>query len=137
MAKVTFYPLGNADSTLLELADGRLLLHDYCSRKDSNDEEDKRTDLAAALKDKLKAKNRDSFDVVAFTHGDDDHVGGAEEFFWLAHTDKYQGDGRIKIEELWVPACFLLETGLDGSAKIVRQEARHRLKEGKNIRRTR
>lgn len=134
MARVTCYPLGNADCTLLELADERLVLVDYCDRKDRNDKKDRRADLPVELRTVLDGKSRDSFDVVAFSHADDDHVAKAEEFFWLEHAEKYQGDDRIKIEELWVPACFILEQGVEESAKIIRQEARHRLKEGKGIR---
>jgi len=134
MAKVTFYPLGNADSTLIEFADGYLMLEDYCHRKDSSDKNDKRVDLSAELRAVLEEKDRDNFDVVAFSHSDDDHVGNAESFFWLDHAKEYQGDDRIKIDELWVPACFILEKGLESSARIIRQEARHRLKNNYRIR---
>lgn len=130
MAKITFYPVGNADSSLTEFNDDRLLLIDYYQRSDEDDK-DKRIDLEEELRKTLK--KRDSFDVVAFTHADSDHCLGSEDFFWLEHTDKYQDDERIKIEDLWVPACFVTETGMQGSAKVIRQEARHRLKEGKGV----
>jgi len=134
MAKLTFYPLGNADSCLVEFADGRLMLVDYFYCKETESDEDKRCNLPEKLKAMLGSKKRDYFDVVAFTHADNDHVSGAEEFFWLEHADKYQGDDHIKMKEMWVPACYILEEGLEGSARIIRQEARHRLKEGKGIR---
>ena len=38
-----------------------------------------------------------------------DHIMGSTEFFELLHAAKYQGDGRIKIRELWVPAAMLIE----------------------------
>lgn len=134
MAKITFYPLGNADGTLIEFNDNRLMLKDYCHRKDPSDKNDKRADLSAELRSVLEEKNRDYFDVVAFSHCDDDHVGNAESFFWLDHDKEYQGEGRIKINEVWVPACLILEKGLESSAKIIRQEARHRLKNNYGIR---
>jgi len=134
MAKVTFYPLGNADGTLIEFDDGKLLLKDYCNYKDPEDKNDKRVDLPAELRAVLEEKDKDNLDVVAFSHCDDDHVHNAESFFWFDHADKYQDDDRIKIKELWVPACFILEEGLEGSAKIIRQEARHRLKKNYGIR---
>jgi hypothetical protein len=134
MAKITFYPLGNADSTLIEFADGCLMLEDYCHRKDPSDKNDKRADLSAELRAVLEEKDRDNFDVVAFSHSDDDHVGNAESFFWLDYAKEYQGGDRIKIDELWVPSCFILEKGLESSAKIIRQEARHRLKNNYGIR---
>lgn len=134
MATITFYPLGNADSSLIEFADGRLMLIDYFKGKENDDEEDKRVKLSEELTAVLEDKGRDYFDVVAFTHRDSDHVLGADEFFWLEHTKEYQGEDRKKIKEIWVPACYILEEGLKDSARIIRQEARHRLLEGKGIR---
>jgi hypothetical protein len=63
------------------------------------------------------------------------HCGGSGDFFWLEHALKYQGEGRIKIKELWVPAGAILEDGCEDSARIIRQEARYRLKMGSGIRR--
>lgn len=134
MASITFYPLGNADCSLIEFADGRLMLIDYYKGKQEENEEDKRVKLPEELSDILEDKERDYFDVVAFTHRDADHVQGAEEFFWLEHADKYKGDDRIKIKEIWVPACYILEEGLKDSARVIREEAKHRLIKGKGIR---
>lgn len=134
MAKVTFFPLGNGDSCFTELDDERLILIDYRDQKDRDDENDKRIDLPDALHAILDDKERDTIDVVAFTHADADHVAGSDEFFYLEHAEKYQSDERIRIGELWVPAAMVLESGLTGSARTMRQEARHRLKEGKGIR---
>lgn len=106
MAKITFYPIGNADSTLIEFTDQCMMLKDYCDRKDPDDENDKRISLSKELSALLKTKDRDYFDIVAFSHSDDDHVGSAENFFWFDHAKEYQGDDKAKINELWVPACF-------------------------------
>jgi hypothetical protein len=133
-AYVTFYPLGNADSALIELADKQLLLIDYGNQGNPDDPEDERCDLAEELRSVLRKANRKDFDVVCFTHLDDDHCQRMGEFFWLEHSGAYQDDERIKIKELWVPACALIETGLTGDARLVRQEARHRLREGSGIR---
>ncbi|HUT83232.1 MAG TPA: hypothetical protein VMX95_01180 [Thermodesulfobacteriota bacterium] len=134
MPSITFYPLGNADTSLIEFTDDRLMLIDYYKGKEVDDEEDKRVNLPDELRSVLEDKDRDYFDVVAFTHRDSDHVQGAEEFFWLEHADKYQGDDRIKIEGMWVPACFILEEGLKDSARVIREEAKHRLIKGEGIR---
>jgi hypothetical protein len=134
MHKITFFPLGNADSRLIELAGGQKLLFDYANMYDRDDENDKRVDLATALMHILKAANRDYIDVVAFTHADDDHIHGASEFFYLEHAIKYQGKGRVRINELWVPAAMIVEEGAEDEARILRSEARHRLKQGKGIR---
>lgn len=134
MHKITFYPLGNADSCLIDLANGSKLLFDYAHTKDSEDDDDKRIDLKSEILNNLEDADKDYFDVVAFTHADNDHLRGFSDIFYLQHAEKYQDDDRIKIDDLWVPAALIIEKNLEGEAKILRAEARHRLKEGKNIR---
>ncbi len=134
MHKATFYPLGNADTCLIELEKGKWLLFDYANMRDPENESDLRIDLATELRNTLTAAKRDYVDVVAFTHGDDDHIHGATDFFYLEHADKYQDDDRIKIKELWVPAAMILEEGVEDECRILRAEARHRLIKGEGIR---
>lgn len=134
MHKVTFFPLGNADTCLISLECGIKMLFDYAHWKDCEDANDLRIDLAKSLRDDLEEAKQGYFDVVAFTHVDDDHIHGATEFFELDHAQKYQGDKRIKIETLWVPAAVIIEEGLKDEAAIIRAEARHRLREGYGIR---
>ncbi len=134
MHKVTIYPLGNADCCLIDLENKKKILFDYANCKDPENEDDKRIDLAAALKSDLEKDKKDYYDVVAFTHADDDHIGKFSEFFYLEHAEKYQEKGRIKINDLWVPAALIIEEGLKGEAAILRAEARYRLKKGKRIR---
>jgi len=111
------------------------ILFDYANTRDPEDHEDLRCDLPALLQDKLLSADRDFFDVVAFTHLDEDHYKGATEFFWLDHARRYQGGDRIKINTLWVPAAVITETSLDKhEARILQKEARHRFKEGTGIR---
>jgi hypothetical protein len=133
-ARLTFHPLGNADCTRFDLADGRKMLLDYANMRNEADPDDKRIDLPAELKADLRAVKRDYYDVVCFTHLDYDHCGDSSSFFWFDHATKYQGEGRIKIKELWVPAAAILEEGVDDCARVIRQEARHRLREGYGIR---
>lgn len=130
LAQLTFYPIGNADCTLIELNDNRTLLIDYCNENC----DDGRIKLDETLKEALKEQGRDYFDVVAFTHADDDHVHGAEEFFYFDYAKKYQSDSRVKIDELWVPACFILDDDPGKAAWVIQQEARHRFCEGDGIR---
>lgn len=134
MHKLTFYPLGNADCCLIDLDNGQKLLFDYANMRDSSNKYDLRIDLPVALRDDLDAAEKDSYDVVAFTHADKDHINGFSEFFYLEHAKKYQDSDRIKIETLWVPAAVILEKTSNEDHRILRAEARHRLKEGKGIR---
>ncbi len=134
MHKIKFYPVGNGDCSQIILASGKRLLFDFCHRRSAEDEDDKRIDLKDALDAELSAEGHDGFDIVALTHLDDDHIAKSTEFFHLDHAKKYQGNGRKKIDELWVPAAAILETGLTEEAAVWRSEARHRLKEGKGIR---
>jgi hypothetical protein len=133
-ATLTFHPLGNADCTRIDFADGRKMLLDYADMRNDADPFDVRCDLPEELRKDLRAARREDYDVVAFTHLDDDHCCGASEFFWLEHALKYQGEGRIRIKELWVPAAAILEDGCQDCARVIRQEARYRLKKGEGIR---
>jgi hypothetical protein len=135
--QVIFYPVGNGDTTQIVLSGGRRVLFDFCHREKGENTEAPEIDLKSRLKDELKSVDRDYFDVVAFTHADNDHIQGSTEFFELQHAARYQGDGRIKMRELWVPAAMLLEEAdQDHQTEefvLLRQEARHRLLEGKDI----
>ncbi|MGA8614363.1 MAG: hypothetical protein WB760_22355 [Xanthobacteraceae bacterium] len=118
----------------LDLADGKKLLLDYADMRNPDDRWDRRIDLAADLRSDLRAAQRDYYNVVGYTHLDDDHCRGSGDFFWFEHAAKYQTEGRIKVRELWVPAAAILEDGLDDCARIIRQEARYRLRKGAGIR---
>lgn len=126
--KITFYPLDNAETCLLELKNGSKLLFDFADMNDGSTT-DKRYDIK---KDLSRIKK---FNVVMFSHAHEDHTKGSSEFFFLDHAQKYQSDSRAKIEELWVSAAFLLDTDLENQsdAKIIRNEARYRLKNGYGI----
>lgn len=132
--KITFYPEGNADTCLVEPENGEMLLFDYADRHGDDEVARLRVDLSAALQEKLEAAGRDGFDVVAFTHLDDDHIHGATEFFHLRHAQRYQTGDRAEIHELWVPSAAITEEGLKGEAAVIRAEARYRLREGEGIR---
>lgn len=135
--KITFYPVGNGDTTQIVMAKGRRFLFDYNHCKVAEDKSDARIDLKKQLTEDLKAAKRDSFDMVAFTHADLDHICGSTDFFELLHAEKYKGDGRIKINELWVPAAMLVEEvtrdQLSDEFALWRKEARYRVLNGKGI----
>jgi hypothetical protein len=134
VANVHFFPLGNADTLRIDLANGGKVLIDYANMRCADDDSDPRCDLPKELRRDLSKARRNHYDAVCITHLDDDHCKGFGDFFWLRHAKAYQGDARIRIGELWVPAAAILEDGLDGDAGLVRAEARYRLREGKGIR---
>lgn len=136
--KVIFYPVGNGDTTQIVLSCGRRVLFDFCHRGSAENADTPEIDLKTRLKSELKEAGRNHFDVVAFTHADLDHIQGSTDFFELRHAKKYHGEGRVEIRELWVPAAMLLEKADNEHQQeefvLLRQEARHRLLEGKGIR---
>lgn len=134
MHKITFFPIGNADCCRIDLENGKKLLFDFAHYKIMENDDDLRIDLGKTIKEDLAEAERDYFDVVAFSHLDNDHIAAFGEYFYLEHAEKYQDEDRIKINELWVPAEVILESDLSGDARILRQEARYRLKKGSGIR---
>jgi hypothetical protein len=135
---VKFYPVGNGDTTHIILNNGRRILFDFNHTSNGEDKEKPEIDLKATIKKELDDAKRDYFDVVAFTHADLDHIQGSTDFFELEHANKYKGNGRIKIKELWMPAAMLIESTDNDHQQdefvLLRQEGRHRLLEGKGIR---
>ncbi len=135
---IIFYPVGNGDTSQIILQNGKRILFDFRHKKKTEEGDGPEINLAARLRKELKDAQRDYFDVVAFTHGDTDHIENSREFFELHHAAKYQGNGRIKINTLWVPAAMILECASNDNQSsefvIWRQEARHRLKVGEGIR---
>lgn len=117
---ITFFPEGNAECILLELENGKRMLMDYANMHSSDS---RYADLVTSMKD------IDSFDVVMFTHPHDDHVKGSADFFRFDHAIKYQTGKRAEIKELWISAAFLLDVNPCEDARVIRQEARYRLKE--------
>jgi hypothetical protein len=133
MTRLTFFPIGDADTCLVELQDGRRMLVDFADMREKGKTEEKRCDLTKLLAEDFDDAGVDAYEVVAFTHLDKDHCNRASEYFWFDWAKKYQSDDRKKIGTLWVPACAITEEGVEGDAQVIRQEARHRLKEGKGI----
>lgn len=141
MHKVIFYPVQNGDTSQIILSNGKRLLFDFRHLNKGENEDEPVIDLKSRLESELTEAKRDYFDVLALTHADLDHISHSTEFFELRYSSQYQGDGRIKVNELWVPAAMVLEPATSDQWNnkpefvIWRQEARHRLiKEGKGIR---
>lgn len=136
MPRLTFYPLGNADTCLIDLINGKKVLFDFAEMRCRDDDDDKRIDLSATLRKDLKDARRNGYDVFAVTHLDNDHTCRADEFFWLDHAKKYQEGDRAKIGTLWVPANLITESrnDIEPGAQALQAEARYRLENNYGIR---
>jgi hypothetical protein len=134
MHKLTFFPLGNADTTLISLENSKNFLFDFANVANAEDATDKRARVDVELRDYMEARDRDTFEIVGFTHGDNDHTKGSEAFFHFDRFSSLQGNGRFKIAELWVPAAMIVEKDSQDDARLLRQEARYRLRKGYGIR---
>ena len=64
MPKVTFFPIGNADTCLIELDNDRRTLFDFADMRNPDDKDDKRCDLEGEIRARLDGGNE--IDVVAF-----------------------------------------------------------------------
>lgn len=119
-SKITYFNLGNADTSLIRLGNGKNILWDYANMQGEN-----QCDLPKELNKRVV---NNYFDVVCFTHCDEDHVKGMNEYFYLEYAKAYQGEGRKKINDLWVPASLFLESSNDycDDAKILKAEAKYR-----------
>ena len=136
--RLNVFPLGNADCCRIDLDSGDQFLIDYAAMRDPECKDDLRIDLPSELRKDLDSRKRDYYKVVVFTHLDDDHIRGASNFFYMQYAKEYQGlvsgKSRIKMDEMWVPAAVITESGCTEEDRIIRQEARYRLKQGSGIR---
>lgn len=136
--RIKFYPVSNGDTSQFILANGKRLIFDFNHRKTGEAVDSPHIDLKAHLKKELDDAGKNTVEVFALTHADTDHLAGASDFFYLNHASKYQGEGRIKIETLWVPAVMLLEKYRRNESHPEyapwAEEAWHRLLEGKGVR---
>lgn len=134
MTSITFYPLGNADCCLIKTSLGGIIAFDFADMNVPDDKFDRRMPLAANFKQDIGWPNRKDIDVLAITHGDNDHIKGIPETFWLEHAAKYQSAERIKIKEMWVPAALICDPEAEDDCKIIRKEAQTRFLNKKGIR---
>ena len=118
----TYYPLGNAQTMLLTLQNDKRVLFDFAN-VGTDDPNDKRIYLVNEF------DGITHFDVVLFTHAHEDHIQGASEFFKMEYS-RPNGKG-VEIGELWLSSAFITDTKCTcNDARVIRDEARERLKEG-------
>lgn len=136
-AYITYFPVGNGDTSLIRLTDGSSIIIDCNITEDSRNSSDKtRYDVHAHLlkvlpKDKDKSPYANAF---ILTHPDQDHCRGFTETFYVGdpskYSDQHMKDGLIIINELWfTPRIFSPHEGkLCDEANAFRKEAKRRMK---------
>jgi len=133
---ITYFPVGNGDTSLIGLSNGFHILIDCNITNDSRDESDETTfDVHNHLLSVLKKEKEIPYvDAFILTHPDEDHCRGFGESFYCgdpsAYSDKNKKDGLIRIDELWFsPRIFSPhEKDMCDTAKLIRKEALRRLK---------
>lgn len=131
---IKFYPVENADCTLIKLSNGKTIITDCQIFDNLNDDKgtqvrfDVKSDL---LKELGKDENGNPFvDLFVSTHPHDDHCKGFEGNFYHGDPNDYDSSknkDEIIIGELWVTPRGV-GNKLADSAEMIRKEAKRRKK---------
>lgn len=131
---IKYYPVGNADCTLIKLDNGKTIIVDCQILADLTDGHGKQVmfDVKADLLKELKKDGlgRPFVDLFISTHPHDDHCKGFAGNFYLGDVDDYDKDknkDEIIIEELWITPRGL-NNDLSSPAEDLRKEAKRRRK---------
>jgi len=139
-AKLSFFPVGNGDMTLIKTSSGRMILIDVNIRTAADDPDDDAPDVASKLRDRLNRDDKGRLYVDAFllSHPDQDHCGGLRNHFHLGPPgDWSKADDKILIREMWSsPMVFRRASSnhkLCEDAKAFNTEARRRVQKFRDI----
>lgn len=135
-SKISFFPVGNGDMTLIETESGRKIMIDMNIRTAADDPDDKTPDVANMLKDRLDRDSADRLyvDALLISHPDQDHCNGLSKHFHLGSPDKWSKiSDKVFIREIWSsPMVFRRASRnhvLCDDAKAFNTEARRRVQE--------
>lgn len=135
-ATITYFPVGNGDTSLIKLSDGTAFVIDLNVTEAASDEgEPTRYDVHEhLLRESRKDKDdRPHVDAHLLSHPDQDHVRGFGNVFYTGdptkYSDKDKKAGRIVVDELWfAPRIFSPhEKKLCDDAKEFKREADRRI----------
>ena len=133
---ITYFPVGNGDTSLIQLSNEGTILIDCNITNDSRDEnEESIYDVHEYLLSTLKKDDSEVPFVDAFilTHPDEDHCRGFSETFYTGDPAKYsetdKKNGLIRVDELWfTPRIFSPhEKDMCETAKAIRKEVKRRI----------
>lgn len=129
---IKYYPVGNADCTLIKLDNGKTIIVDCQILADLTDGHGKQVmyDVKADLLKELKkdGSGRPFVDLFISTHPHDDHCKGFEGNFYHGDVEDYDDKANkdeIIIEELWITPRGMKSNLADTAAEI-RKEAKRR-----------
>ena len=135
-SKISLFPVGNGDMTLIETESKRKILIDMNIRAAADDPDDETPDVAKMLRDRL---DRDSagrlyVDALLISHPDQDHCNGLSKHFHLGSPGKWSKiSDKVFIREIWSsPMVFRRASRspvLCDDAKAFNTEARRRVQE--------
>ena len=139
-AKISFFPVGNGDMTLIRTESGRTLLIDLNIRAAADDPDDDTPDVATKLRDRLDRDDKDRFyvDALLVSHPDKDHCTGLAKHFHLGPPEAWsQTAKKIFIREIWSsPMVFRRASRhhtLCDDAKAFNAEARRRARRFREV----
>ena len=134
-AKISFFPVGNGDMTLIQTESGKKILIDTNIRADADNPSESAPDVASLLRERLTrdSRNRLYVDVLLLSHPDRDHCAGLKKHFHLGSSkDWSKEEDKIFVRELWSsPIVFRRASKnhvLCDDAKAFNAEARRRVK---------
>lgn len=129
---IKYYPVGNADCTLIKLGNGMTILVDCQILSDLTDGNGKQVmfDVKADVLKELKkyGLGRPYVDLFISTHPHDDHCKGFAGNFYcgdVADYDKNKNKNEIIVKELWITPRGL-NNNLSAPAEDIRKEAKRR-----------
>lgn len=138
--QVRYYPVGNGAMTLIKLDDEyrTSILIDMCILNAADDKEDKGVyDVASDLRKNLERgpDNRLHLNLLIHSHGDDDHVHGIQNHFWLGDPKNYKSNSgepeKIIVDEIWSSTRYrkydTQNFSLGDDAKALSKEIRRRV----------
>jgi hypothetical protein len=99
VARITFFPVGNGDMTLIETESNKKILIDCRIRKGADF-----PDVLNMLRDKLSRDTTERLyiDVFIWSHPDEDHCHGIQDYFHLGAPEDWKSDtDLIFINEIW------------------------------------
>ena len=124
--QISFYPVGNGFSALLNLDDDTNILFDIDQFEEEERKKNKYWDIHDSLLDDLPiTDNRRHLSVLCISHTHNDHCRGANDVFYLPKQNE-DAEELIHIDEIWVPADIFTDD-VEAEAEMIKKEAKRRL----------